>query len=53
YWDIPEIPEDDCADWSNWKPQAPIKDAFLIAGFDTEDGPCLWWAKPKAESKEG
>ncbi|MDX8271972.1 hypothetical protein SLK22_12045 [Acinetobacter pittii] len=53
YWDIPEIPEDDCADWSNWKPQTPIKDAFLIAGFDTEDGPCLWWAKPKAESKEG
>ncbi|EPG6876897.1 hypothetical protein NLT33_003179 [Acinetobacter baumannii] len=52
YLDIPEIPEDDCADWSNWKPQPPIKDAFLIAGFDTEDGPCLWWAKPKAESKE-
>lgn len=53
YWDIPEIPEDDRANWSNWKPQAPIEDAFLIAGFDTEYGPCLWWANPKAESKEG
>ncbi|AZC05854.1 TPA: hypothetical protein ACNIDW_001673 [Acinetobacter nosocomialis] len=46
YWDIPEIPEDDCADWSKWKPKAPELGFFLIAAFDSEDGPVLWWAKP-------
>ncbi|WP_151749259.1 hypothetical protein [Acinetobacter seifertii] len=46
YWDIPEIPEDDCADWSKWKPKAPEEGLFLIAAFDSEDGPVLWWAKP-------
>ncbi|WP_396234137.1 hypothetical protein [Acinetobacter baumannii] len=53
YWDIPEIPEDDCADWSKWKPQPPEQGLFLIAALDSEDGPVLWWANPKAESKEG
>lgn len=45
YQDIPEIPEDDCSDWSNWKPIAPEDGLFLIAAYDSEDGPVLWWAK--------
>lgn len=49
YWDIPEIPEADCADWSKWKPQAPTLDVFLIAAFDSDDGPILWWANPKTD----
>ncbi|HBM1759484.1 TPA: hypothetical protein LUJ82_002477 [Acinetobacter baumannii] len=52
YLDIPEIPEDDCADWSNWKPQPPQEGLFLIAAYDSENGPVLWWANPKAEIKE-
>ncbi|MFW1993684.1 hypothetical protein ACG904_01820 [Acinetobacter guillouiae] len=39
------IPEDDCSDWSNWKPTAPEDGLFLIAAYDSEDGPVLWWAK--------
>lgn len=53
YWDIKEIPEDDSSDWSNWKPQPPEQGLFLIAAFDSENGPVLWWANPKTESKEG
>ena len=49
YQDIPEIPEDDCADWSNWKPVPPEEGLFLIAAYDSEDGPVLWWAKEKEE----
>lgn len=52
YMEIEEIPEEDSSDWSKWKPQSPEQDLFLIAAFDSEDGPVLWWAKPKAESKE-
>lgn len=47
YEDILEIPEEDCSDWSKWKPKPPTADHFLIAAFDTEDGPRLWWAKPE------
>ncbi|ENV97839.1 hypothetical protein F938_01248 [Acinetobacter bereziniae LMG 1003 = CIP 70.12] len=49
YQDIPEIPSDDSADWSNWKPVPPEEGLFLIAAYDTEDGPVLWWAKEKEE----
>lgn len=49
YEDIPEIPEDDCADWSKWKPTPPEEGLFLIAAYDSEDGPVLWWAKEKEE----
>lgn len=51
YEDIPNVPED-AIDWSNWKPEPPEQDLFLIAAFDSENGPVLWWANPKAESKE-
>ena len=47
YMDIPEIPEDDCSDWSKWKPTPPEEGLFLIAAYDAEDGPVLWWAKPR------
>lgn len=49
YQDIHEIPEDDCADWSKWKPAPPEDGLFLIAAYDSEDGPVLWWAKEKEE----
>ena len=52
YCDIPEIPEEDCADWSNWKPKSAEESLFLIAAYDTEDGPVLWWAKPKTNLPE-
>ncbi|OTG82388.1 hypothetical protein [Acinetobacter sp. ANC 4648] len=52
YEDIPVIPEDDCADWSKWKPEPPREDLFLIAAYDTENGPVLWWAKPKTNLPE-
>ena len=52
YCDIPEIPEEDCADWSNWKPKSAEEGLFLIAAYDTEDGPVLWWAKPKTNLPE-
>lgn len=52
YMDIPEIPEEDSSDWSNWHPKSTDQDKFLIAAFDTEDGPILWWAKPKNLSNE-
>jgi len=52
YEDIPNVPED-AIDWSNWKPEPPKQGLFLIAAFDSEDGPVLWWADTKAESKEG
>lgn len=45
YEDVPEISEEDGCDWSKWKPEPPTSDHFLIAAFDTEDGPRLWWAK--------
>lgn len=45
YADIPEIPEEDSSDWSNFKPKPPHEGLFLIAAYDTEDGPVLWWAK--------
>ncbi|AXY60227.1 hypothetical protein [Acinetobacter sp. WCHAc010052] len=47
YEDIPEIPKEDSSDWSKWKPTAPKEGLFLIAAFDTEDGPVLWWAKQR------
>lgn len=50
YMDIPEIPEEDSSDWSNWHPKSPDQDKFLIAAFDTEDGPVLWWAKSKEKT---
>lgn len=53
YEDIPDIPEEDGCDWSKWKPEPPEQGMFLIGAFDTEDGPCLWWAKPKASIPEG
>ncbi|ENV03446.1 DUF551 domain-containing protein [Acinetobacter sp. NIPH 817] len=52
YDEIPNIPEDAVV-WPNWKPEPPEQGLFLIAAFDSEDGPVLWWANPKAESKEG
>lgn len=52
YEDIPEIPEEDGCDWSKWKPKPPTADHFLIAAFDTEDGPHLWWAKAEAHGEE-
>ncbi|MCG2575167.1 hypothetical protein LVY74_16645 [Acinetobacter sp. ME22] len=52
YEDIPEIPEEDYSDWSKWKPKPPTSDHFLIAAFDTEDGPRLWWAKAQGEGHE-
>lgn len=49
YWydDISEIPEDDGCDWSKWKPEPPAEGLFLIAAYDTEDGPMLLWAKQR------
>ena len=47
YMDIPEIPDEDSADWSKWKPTPPTESLFLIAAYDTEDGPVLWWAKER------
>lgn len=52
YDEIPNIPEDAVV-WPNWKPEPPEQGLFLIAAFDSENGPVLWWANPKAESKEG
>ena len=46
YDDIPNIP-DDAIVWSNWKPEPPEDGLFLIAAFDSENGPVLWWANPK------
>lgn len=51
YEDIPNVPED-AIDWSNWKPKPPEQELFLIAAFDSENGPVLWWANPKVQSKE-
>lgn len=45
YDDIPNIP-DDAIVWSNWKPKPPEDGLFLIASFDSENGPVLWWANP-------
>lgn len=52
YDEIPNISEEAIV-WPNWKPQPPELGYFLIAAFDSEDGPVLWWANPKADSKEG
>ncbi|HGW3616708.1 TPA: DUF551 domain-containing protein [Acinetobacter baumannii] len=52
YDEIPNVPEDAVV-WPNWKPEPPEQGLFLIAAFDSEDGPVLWWANPKAKSKEG
>lgn len=52
YEDIPEIPEEDCADWSKWKPVPPKEGVFLIAAYDSEYGPVLWWAEEKEQSHE-
>ncbi|ENV46214.1 hypothetical protein P255_02953 [Acinetobacter brisouii CIP 110357] len=45
--DVSEIiGDDDLEDWSNWKPNPPTPDHFLICGFSTEyDFIVLWWAK--------
>jgi len=51
YDEIPNVSEDAVV-WPNWKPEPPEQGLFLIAAFDSEDGPVLWWANPKAESKE-
>lgn len=45
YDEIPNIP-DDAIVWSNWKPEPPEDGLFLIASFDSENGPVLWWANP-------
>ncbi|MBP8005834.1 hypothetical protein MMO38_13930 [Acinetobacter sp. NIPH 1852] len=52
YEDIPEVPEEDGCDWSKWKPQPPSSEYFLIAAYDSEDGPFLWWAKPRSEVQQ-
>lgn len=52
YKDIPQIPEEDSCNWSEWKPEPPAVGLFLIAAYDTEDGPVLWWAKPKNDLSE-
>lgn len=52
YDEIPNIPEDAIV-WPNWKPQPPELGYFLIAAFDSENGPVLWWANPNVECKEG
>lgn len=51
YEDIPNVPED-AIDWSNWKPEPPEQGLFLIAAFDSENGPVLWWANPNVDTKE-
>lgn len=38
---------DDC---SPWEPTQPSEDSILLAIYDTEDGPCAWFGKPKQES---
>lgn len=52
YEDISEIPVEDSSDWSQWKPTPPQLGLFLIAAFDTEDGPVLWWAKHRVYSHD-
>ncbi|MFK7240453.1 hypothetical protein ABBZ27_09920 [Acinetobacter baumannii] len=52
YMEIEEIPDEDSSDWSKWKPKAPKQNLFLIAAFDSEDGPILWWANPNQANQE-
>lgn len=52
YMEIEEIPDEDSGDWSKWKPKAPKQNLFLIAAFDSEDGPILWWANPNQAIQE-
>ncbi|MEX5287022.1 hypothetical protein [Acinetobacter towneri] len=53
YEDIPEISDEDMANWSNWKPSPPTSEHFLLCAYDTENCDIvLWWAKIKEPAND-